>query len=89
MEPDAQEPSKPDQAFTAENGMSRGEPVEPDAVFLAGEGQEGRNVNADQAYPALGSVNVRRLMRRYLRGGGRGGAAQQASKERGERDRNR
>ena len=67
----------------------KSEPLEPDAVFLAGEGQEGRNVNADKAYPALGSVNVRRLLRRYLRGGGRGGAAQQASKERGERDPNR
>jgi hypothetical protein len=69
--------------------VSGDEPVEPDAVFLAGEGQEGRNVNADEAYPGLGSVNVRRLLRRYLRGGGRGGVGQHTAKERGERDRNR
>ncbi len=57
----------------------------PDAVILPGEGQEGRNVNADEAYPGLQSVNVRGLMRRYRRGGGRGGAAQQAGKQRDER----
>ena len=61
------------------------EPLEPDAVILPGEGQEGRGVNADEAYPALRSVNVRGLMRRYRRGGGRGGAAQQTSKQREER----
>ncbi|GAA3134956.1 hypothetical protein JOF29_002161 [Kribbella aluminosa] len=65
-----------------------GEVLTPDAVILAGEGQEGRGVNADEAYPGLQSVNLRGAMRR--RGGGRrGGAGQQASKERGERDRNR
>jgi hypothetical protein len=62
------------------------EPLEPDAVILPGEGQEGRNVNADDAYPALQSVNVRGLFRRYLRGGGRGGSSQQTSKQRGERE---
>ena len=61
------------------------EPLEPDAVILPGEGQEGRNVNADEAYPGLKSVNVRGLMRRYRRGGGRGGAGQQAGKQRDER----
>jgi len=57
----------------------------PDAVILAGEGQEGRNVNADEAYPGLQAVNVRGLRRRYQRGGGRGGAAQQTGKQRDER----
>ncbi|MGW6197661.1 hypothetical protein ACWF0M_16075 [Kribbella sp. NPDC055110] len=62
-----------------------GEVLTPDAVILSGEGQEGRNVNADEAYPGLQSVNVRGLMRRYRRGGGRGGAGQQTAKERDER----
>ncbi|WP_410792987.1 hypothetical protein [Kribbella sp. C-35] len=66
-------------------GTDAQEPLEPDAVILSGEGQEGRNVNADKAYPGLQSVNVRGLKRRYRRGGGRGGAAQQAGKQREER----
>ncbi|HZX06568.1 hypothetical protein [Kribbella sp.] len=70
-------------------GTDAQEPLEPDAVILAGEGEEGRGVNADKAYPGLGSVNVRRLRRWMPRGGRRGGAGQQAGKERGERDRNR
>ncbi|MET9316359.1 hypothetical protein ABZX12_31450 [Kribbella sp. NPDC003505] len=61
------------------------EPLEPDAVILPGEGQEGRNVNADAAYPPLQSVNVRGLLRRYLRGGGRTAASQQAQKRHEER----
>ena len=65
--------------------MSGDEPLEPDAVILPGEGQEGRNVNGDDAYPPLQSVNVRAVLRRYLRGSGRGGASQQASKHREER----
>lgn len=65
-----------------------GEVLTPDAVILAGEGKEGRGVNADEAYPGLASVNVRGAMRR--RGGGRrGGVGQQTAKERGERDRTR
>jgi hypothetical protein len=66
----------------------KSEPLEPDAVFLKGEGEEGRRVNADKAHPPLTSVNVGRFSR-FRRGGGRGGAAQQTSKERGERDRTR
>ena len=61
------------------------EVLTPDAVILPGEGQEGRSVNADEAYPGLRSVNVRGLLRRYRRGGGRGGAAQQTTKQREER----
>ncbi|MGZ0152409.1 hypothetical protein ACXJJ3_35495 [Kribbella sp. WER1] len=64
------------------------EPLEPDAILMPGEGHEGRGVNADEAYPALQSVNVRGASRRRGRGR-RSGAGQQASKERGERDRNR
>jgi hypothetical protein len=63
----------------------KAEPLEPDAVILPGEGQEGRGVNADDAYPPLQAVNVRGLLRRYLRGGGRSGAGQQAQKHREER----
>ena len=66
-------------------GTDAQEPLEPDAVILAGEGREGRNVNADEAYPGLQSVNVRGMLRRYRRGGGRGGAAQQTAKQRDER----
>jgi hypothetical protein len=64
------------------------EVLTPDNVILAGEGQEGRGVNADEAYPGLESVNLRGGMRR--RGGSRrGGVGQQTAKERGERDRKR
>lgn len=66
-------------------GTDAQEPLEPDAVILPGEGQEGRGVNADAAYPGLQAVNIRGLMRRYRRGGGRGGAGQQAGKQREER----
>ena len=76
MGTDALEPQQPDEVLT------------PDAVILAGEGREGRGVNADEAYPGLQSVNPRGAARR--RGGGRrGGMGQQTAKERGERDRNR
>ncbi|WP_427890906.1 hypothetical protein ACQHIV_01510 [Kribbella sp. GL6] len=61
----------------------------PDAVFLAGEGREGRGVNADEAYPGLESVKLRGGMRRRGAAGGRGGAAYKNEKQRGERDRDR
>ncbi|GAA1141254.1 hypothetical protein GCM10009630_44880 [Kribbella jejuensis] len=76
MGSDALEPQQPSEVLT------------PDAVFLAGEGGEGRGVNADEAYPGLQSVNLRGAARR--RGGGRrGGMGQQTAKEREERGRNR
>ncbi|MET9274420.1 hypothetical protein [Kribbella sp. NPDC003557] len=70
-------------------GPDAPEPLEPDAIILPGEGREGRNVNADEAYPGLRSVNLRGALRRRGGGRGRGGAAQKAEKERGERDRKR
>ncbi|MFD7157582.1 hypothetical protein ACFV9C_23490 [Kribbella sp. NPDC059898] len=77
QEPKALDPQTPDEALT------------PDAVFLAGEGHEGRGVNADEAYPGLESVRLRGGRRRRGGAGGRGGASYKNEKQRGERDRNR
>jgi hypothetical protein len=74
---------EPKELAAAGDPQGTDEVLTPDAVFLAGEGREGRGVNADEAYPGLPSVDPRVARRRGA--GRRGGVGQQTAKEREER----
>ncbi|MFF0270773.1 hypothetical protein [Kribbella sp. NPDC004536] len=79
---------EPHELAATDEPQGSGEVLTPDAVFLAGEGQEGRGVHADAAHPPLDKLYP--TGRRLTKGGrARGGQGQYAGKERGERDRKR
>ncbi|HWD83917.1 MAG TPA: hypothetical protein VG497_33680 [Kribbella sp.] len=78
----------PNELTAAGEPQEPNEVLTPDAILQPGEGQEGRGVNADEAYPGLDAVRLRGARR--WRGGGRGrsGATQNTEKNR-ERGRDR
>ncbi|NUR93647.1 MAG: hypothetical protein HOV67_00160 [Kribbellaceae bacterium] len=80
---------EPQELVAAGEPQGSGEALTPDAVSLAKERNEARNVNNEAAYPGLDKVDLTRVRRRNLGGRGRGGGFGQTAGKEQERGRNR